>query len=86
MSTPMPETARSATANPVGTGGRLVSLDVFRGATIASMILVNNPGSWVAVYPPLRHAVWHGWTFTDLVFPFFLCYRPKYYRVLYEIV
>ncbi len=68
----MPETARSATANPVGTGGRLVSLDVFRGATIASMILVNNPGSWVAVYPPLRHAVWHGWTFTDLVFPFFL--------------
>lgn len=51
---------------------RLVSLDVFRGATIASMILVNNPGSWGAVYAPLRHAVWHGWTFTDLVFPFFL--------------
>ncbi len=51
---------------------RLVSLDVFRGATIASMILVNNPGSWEHVYPPLRHAVWHGWTFTDLVFPFFL--------------
>jgi predicted acyltransferase len=52
--------------------GRLESLDVFRGATIAAMILVNNPGSWSAVYPPLRHAEWHGWTFTDLVFPFFL--------------
>lgn len=52
--------------------GRLVSLDVFRGATIAAMILVNNPGTWAAVYPPLRHAEWHGWTFTDLVFPFFL--------------
>jgi predicted acyltransferase len=53
-------------------GTRLVSLDVFRGATIAAMILVNNPGTWSAVYPPLRHAEWHGWTFTDLVFPFFL--------------
>ena len=52
--------------------GRLESLDVFRGATIAAMILVNNPGTWDAVYPPLRHADWHGWTFTDLVFPFFL--------------
>jgi len=51
---------------------RLQSLDVFRGATIASMILVNNPGSWTYVYPPLRHAEWHGWTFTDTVFPFFL--------------
>ena len=51
---------------------RLLSLDVFRGVTIASMILVNNPGSWQYVFPPLRHAEWHGWTFTDLVFPFFL--------------
>jgi predicted acyltransferase len=51
---------------------RLGSLDVFRGLTIAGMILVNNPGSWSAVYPPLRHAEWHGWTPTDLVFPFFL--------------
>jgi len=51
---------------------RLISLDVFRGATIALMILVNNPGSWSHIYPPLRHAKWHGWTFTDLVFPFFL--------------
>jgi predicted acyltransferase len=49
-----------------------MSLDVFRGATIAAMMLVNNPGSWSAVYPPLLHAPWHGWTFTDLVFPFFL--------------
>jgi len=51
---------------------RLTSLDVFRGATIALMILVNDPGSWSHVYPPLLHAKWHGWTFTDLVFPFFL--------------
>ena len=51
---------------------RLASLDVFRGITIAGMILVNNPGSWSFVYPPLRHAEWHGWTPTDLIFPFFL--------------
>lgn len=51
---------------------RLKSLDVFRGATIAGMILVNTPGSWSAIYPPLRHADWHGCTPTDLVFPFFL--------------
>lgn len=51
---------------------RLMSLDVFRGATIAAMILVNNPGNWGAIYPPLRHAQWHGCTPTDLIFPFFL--------------
>lgn len=51
---------------------RLASLDVFRGATVAFMILVNNPGSGASVYPPLRHASWNGWTPTDLVFPFFL--------------
>ncbi len=51
---------------------RLASLDVFRGITIAGMILVNNPGSWSFVYAPLRHAKWHGWTPTDLIFPFFL--------------
>lgn len=51
---------------------RLSSLDAFRGLTIAGMILVNNPGSWTHVYAPLRHAEWHGWTPTDLVFPFFL--------------
>lgn len=55
-----------------GVGGRLHSLDVFRGLTIAGMLLVNNPGSWGAVYPPLLHAEWHGWTPTDLIFPFFL--------------
>ena len=52
--------------------GRLLSLDAFRGITVAAMVLVNNPGTWRAVYPPLRHAEWHGWTPTDLVFPFFL--------------
>jgi predicted acyltransferase len=51
---------------------RLLSLDVFRGATVAGMVLVNNPGSWRYVYPPLQHAEWHGCTPTDLVFPFFL--------------
>jgi predicted acyltransferase len=56
----------------IARGGRLESLDVFRGATIASMILVNNPGTCSAVYAPLRHAEWNGGTFTDLVFPFFL--------------
>lgn len=54
------------------TGERLRSLDVFRGATVAAMILVNNPGSWSHLYPPLAHAPWHGVTPTDLVFPFFL--------------
>ncbi|MEO8193122.1 MAG: DUF5009 domain-containing protein [Gemmatimonadales bacterium] len=51
---------------------RLVSLDVFRGLTVAGMLLVNNPGTWSAIYPPLEHAEWHGWTPTDLIFPFFL--------------
>lgn len=52
--------------------GRLLSLDVFRGATIAGMILVNNAGDWGKTFAPLLHAEWHGWTPTDLVFPFFL--------------
>ena len=51
---------------------RYYSLDVFRGATVALMILVNNPGSWSHIYAPLEHASWHGCTPTDLVFPFFL--------------
>ncbi len=51
---------------------RLVSLDAFRGFAIASMVLVNNPGDWGHLYAPLDHAEWNGWTFTDLVFPFFL--------------
>ncbi len=52
--------------------GRLVSLDVFRGLTIAGMILVNNNGDESAAYWPLKHSRWNGWTPTDLVFPFFL--------------
>src|SRR6201997_4111611 len=51
---------------------RLAALDVFRGATIAGMLLVNNPGSWNAIYAALEHADWNGWTPTDLIFPFFL--------------
>lgn len=51
---------------------RLLSLDVFRGITIAGMVLVNNPGTWSAIYDPLEHAEWNGWTPTDFVFPFFL--------------
>jgi predicted acyltransferase len=51
---------------------RLVSLDVFRGMTIAGMVLVNNPGTWDAIYPPLEHAEWNGITPTDFIFPFFL--------------
>ena len=51
---------------------RLLSLDFFRGATVAAMILVNNPGDWGNIYAPLRHANWHGCTPTDLIFPFFL--------------
>lgn len=52
---------------------RVESVDVLRGLTIAAMILVNTPGNWSAVYAPLLHAEWHGYTPTDLVFPFFLC-------------
>ena len=51
---------------------RLLSLDVFRGLTVAGMLLVNDPGSWGSIYPPLEHAAWNGWTPTDLIFPFFL--------------
>jgi predicted acyltransferase len=57
---------------PAKTSGRLLSLDVFRGATVAGMMMVNNPGSWSNIYPPFAHAKWNGWTFTDLIFPFFL--------------
>lgn len=51
---------------------RFVALDVLRGMTVAGMILVNNPGSWGSIFPPLKHAAWSGCTPTDLVFPFFL--------------
>jgi len=61
-----PELVRSPLAQ------RYLSLDVLRGMTIALMIVVNTPGSWEAVYAPFRHAAWHGFTITDLVFPTFL--------------
>jgi len=51
---------------------RLVSLDTFRGLTIAGMVLVNNPGTWAHIYDPLEHASWHGITPTYFIFPFFL--------------
>ena len=51
---------------------RVLSIDILRGLTIFLMIVVNTPGSWSFVYPPLRHAAWHGCTLTDLVFPSFL--------------
>jgi predicted acyltransferase len=54
------------------TAHHIESLDVFRGITVAAMILVNNPGDWSAVFPPLVHANWTGWTFADLLFPWFL--------------
>ena len=58
---------------PGGGGGeRLLSLDAFRGFAIAAMLLVNNPGDWSQLYAPLEHAAWHGWTFTDWIFPFFV--------------
>ena len=51
---------------------RLISLDIFRGLTVLLMTIVNNPGSWTAIYPPLSHSEWNGCTLTDLVFPFFI--------------
>jgi predicted acyltransferase len=67
--TALPASSPSSLAAPAE---RLASIDAFRGLTIAAMILVNNPGSWSAIYWPLDHAHWNGWTPTDLVFPFFL--------------
>jgi predicted acyltransferase len=68
--TPPPTPVTAPAQRP--TRERLLSLDVFRGLTIAGMLLVNDPGTWSAIYPPLEHAAWHGWTPTDLIFPFFL--------------
>jgi len=62
----------STVAPATSTRERLLSLDVFRGITVAGMLLVNDPGTWSAIFPPLEHAEWHGWTPTDLIFPFFL--------------
>jgi predicted acyltransferase len=64
--------AKSTAKSVAGQSGRLMSLDIFRGMTIAFMIIVNTPGTWSHVYAPLRHASWHGCTPTDLVFPSFL--------------
>ncbi len=70
----MSATATEVASQPPATvaSERLMSLDVFRGMTIAGMLLVNNPGSWGHIYPPFKHAAWHGWTYTDTIFPFFL--------------
>jgi len=65
--------ATTSTAAPLAPKReRLLSLDVFRGMTVAGMLLVNDPGTWSAIFPPLEHAEWNGWTPTDLIFPFFL--------------
>jgi predicted acyltransferase len=72
MGSAAPSRSRADRPQDERTGGRLEALDVFRGATIAGMIVVNDPGTWAHVYPPLLHAEWHGWTFTDTIFPFFL--------------
>ncbi|HVO11452.1 MAG TPA: heparan-alpha-glucosaminide N-acetyltransferase domain-containing protein [Vicinamibacteria bacterium] len=65
-------TAPAAATPPRPAPTRLLSLDAFRGATIAAMILVNDPGDGGHVYWPLQHARWNGWTPTDLIFPFFV--------------
>src|SRR5437667_2888791 len=71
------DSARPVPPPPVTTpvklaGHHIESLDIFRGMTIAAMILVNNPGDWTFVFPPLMHEYWTGWTFADLLFPAFL--------------
>ena len=67
MTQAVPSRASGAVRTP-----RLTSVDAFRGATMAAMVVVNHPGDWNHVYPPLLHAAWHGWTPTDLIFPFFV--------------
>jgi predicted acyltransferase len=83
----MPQATISDSAQSPAADERLLALDAFRGATIAAMILVNNPGNWDSLYWPLGHAAWHGWTPTDLIFPFFvfimgtaLAYSLRKYR------
>ena len=72
MSSNTPQTGDPQAGRTPSSGGRLMSLDVFRGATIAAMILVNDPGNGAVTYWPLEHSHWNGWTPTDLVFPFFV--------------
>lgn len=69
---PHPQLSYLSSLTAIVLNQRFYSLDVFRGATVCLMILVNNPGSWSHIYAPLEHAPWHGLTPTDLVFPFFL--------------
>lgn len=70
---PSAHAAKKSSGSAVGAHSqRMLSLDAFRGFTVASMILVNNPGDWSHIYSQLGHAKWNGWTFTDWVFPFFL--------------
>jgi predicted acyltransferase len=71
-STTTREFTPDSTLSPIDKPGRLVSLDVFRGITVAAMILVTNPGTYSSVYWPLLHAEWRGWTLTDMIFPSFL--------------
>src|SRR5436190_585007 len=72
MATPQTKSADSAALKQQPSTGRLVSLDAFRGAIIALMVLVNDPGDGRHVYAPLQHADWNGWTITDVVFPSFV--------------
>ncbi|MGD0579399.1 MAG: DUF5009 domain-containing protein [Bryobacteraceae bacterium] len=68
-----PVTPPDSTRSSLGSvAQRLVSLDAFRGATMALMVLVNNSGDWRHTYAPLSHSSWNGWTITDVVFPSFL--------------
>ena len=66
------ETTSAKPADPQPSAKRLVSLDAFRGATIALMVIVNSPGDGSHAYGPLNHSAWNGWTITDVVFPSFL--------------
>jgi predicted acyltransferase len=72
MNNPASSSGRPACAPAGPRSRRLLSLDVFRGATIAGMVLVNTPGNGSVSFAQLRHAAWNGWTFTDMIFPFFL--------------
>lgn len=72
MNTPGPTYSATTSVAASALKERYLSLDVLRGLTIALMIIVNTPGSWSTIYAPLKHAEWHGFTITDLVFPTFL--------------